>query len=130
MTLTVPCPLVYVNASRSPTWLLRPKSLIVFGSVEPAPVRGLENSTAVGWCTVSPSGHTGWYDGPSKPALVSRQPVTGRASDCAAPKQALSSPSAGSWSPGTPSRPEQLPVFTSIFVQKSKCPISSENATL
>jgi len=50
--------------------------------------------------------------------------------DALAGKQAVSSPSVGSWSPAGPSRPVQLKVAASTLLHRSKWPISSANATL
>src|SRR5205814_622036 len=69
-------------------------------------------------------------DGPSKPSFCPLQPDTGTSKDRLAGKQATSSASVGSWSPGAPSRPVQVPSAALTAEQKSKCPISSENDTL
>src|SRR5437879_12577657 len=66
---------------------------------------------------------------PSNPALVARQPAAGTSEVAPAGKQKLSSLSLGSMSPPNPSDWPHVP-WVCTLLQKSKCPISSENAML
>ena len=93
---------------------------------------GLENRIDRGWSAASRDvfvnvpGQVVWYEAPSKSLSVAKHPPTCTRSDALALKQFVSSPSRlGSSTPGL----TQLPcVFA--WAQYSKCPISSEKATL
>jgi hypothetical protein len=92
---------------------------------------GLVNTTELGWYFTScprfgfVPGHSGWYETPSKSLSVAMQPVIGTRSESAALKQPSSSPSSSDSLLLVHSPPSDA-----MALQYSKCPISSEKATL